>query len=105
MAKTNFKIVGIVGWGHLHAARAKFQIHILVGYDGDLTIHQGEQALLADDVLIPPVGGTDRHTGIPKHGLRPGGGYHDITARLTHNGILDVPQMAGFIPILYLCVG
>ena len=59
---------------------------------------------LAHDVLVAVVVGVDCHAGIAQHGLRPGGGHNDIAARLAHDGVLDVPEVAGLVLILHLGV-
>ena len=100
----HLEVVGVVGGGHFHAAGAELQIHVLVGHDGDLPVHQGQQALFADDILIPLVGGVDGHAGVAQHGLGPGGGHDDVPPRLAHNGVLDVPEMARLVLVLHLRV-
>ena len=100
----HLEVVGVVGGGHFHAAGAELQIHVLVGHDGDLPVHQGQQALFADDILIPLVGGVDGHAGVAQHGLGPGGGHDDVPPRLPRDGVLDVPQAAGLVLVLHLRV-
>ena len=71
VAQAHLKVVGVVGGGHLHAAGAEVHLHVLIGHDGDLPVHQGQDAGLAHQVLVPLVVGVDRHAGVAHHGLRP----------------------------------
>ena len=93
-----------MGGGHLYAAGTELHVHVLIGHDGHLTAHQGQDALFAHDVLIALVVGVDGHAGIAQHGLRTGGGHDDIAALLALDGIADVPEVAGLVLILHLGV-
>ena len=104
VAQAHLKVVGIVGGGHLHAAGAELHVHIGVGHDGDLLVHQGQDALLAHNVPVTAVLGVDRHAGVAQHGLRPGGGHGHIAALLPGDGVADVPQVAGLLLVLHLRV-
>ena len=104
VAQAHLKVVGVVGRGHLHAAGAEFHIHVLVGHDGHFPAHQGQNAGLAHDVLIPLVVGVDGHAGVAQHGLRPGSGHDHIAALLPLDGVADVPQVAGLVLVFHLCV-
>ncbi len=105
LAQAHLKVVGVVGGGHLHAARPEAHVHVLVGHDGHLPAHQGEDAGFAHDIRIPPVLGVDRHAGVPQHGLRPGGGHDHIPVLLPLDGVADVPEVPRLVLILHLHVG
>ena len=105
VAQAHLKVVGVVGGGHLHAAGAEVHFHVLVGHDGDFTVHEGQDAGLAHDVLVPLVVGVHGHAGVAQHGFGTGGGHDDVTAGLPGDGVLDVPQLAGLVHIFHLCVG
>ena len=104
VAQAHLKVVGVVGGGHLHAAGAEVHLHILVGHDGDLPVHQGQDAGLAHQVLVALVVGVHGHAGVAQHGLRAGGG-HDQIAGAVGQGVAHVPQVAGLVLILHLGVG
>ena len=55
-------------------------------------------------MLVPGVIGVYRHAGVAHHGLRPGGGHHQIAGPV-RQGIAHVPQVTGLVHILYLGVG
>ena len=63
------------------------------------------EALFAHQVLIALVGGVDGHAGVAQHGLGPGRGHHQITPRLAHDGIAQMPQIARLLLVLHLGVG
>ena len=102
--QTYLKVIGVVSRSHLYTAGAEFHVHILVSNNGNFPVHQRQQALLADDVLITFVIGVHGNAGVTQHGLGTGGGNDDIAAFLTHDGILQVPEIAGLILIFHLCV-
>ena len=47
VAQAHLEVVGVVCRGHLHRAGAEAQLHILVGHNGDLTVHNGQDTGLA----------------------------------------------------------
>ena len=103
VAQTHFKVVGVVGGGHLDAAGAEIHFGVIVGDHGDFLIHQGQNDHLAHDVLVALVVGVDAHAGVAQHGLGTGG-RHDHLAGAVGQRITDVPQMAGLVHILHLSV-
>ena len=102
--QAHLEVVGVVGGGHLHRAGAEAQLHVFVGHDGDLPVHDGQDACLAHQVLEPLVLRVHRHAGVAHHGLRPGGGHHQIPAAVGQ-GVADIPQVAGLVLVLHLRVG
>ena len=103
--ETHLEVVGVVGRGHLDAAGAEVHLHVLVGHNGDLPVHQRQDAGLPHQVLVALVGGVHGHAGIAHHGLGPGGGHHQIPAGAVGQRIAQMPQMAGLIGVLHLGVG
>ena len=101
--QTHLKVIGVVGGGHLHGTGAEADLAVFVAYDGDLTIHDGQDALLADEVLELLIVGVHGHAGVAHHGLGTGGGHHDVAGTVRQR-IADIPQMAGLVHILHLGV-
>ena len=104
VAQAHLKVVGIVGRGHLHGAGAEANLAVIITHNGDLTVHDGQDAGLADEVLEVLVLRVYRHAGVAHHGLRPGGGHHDIAAAVGQR-VADMPQVAGLVGILHLGIG
>ena len=103
VAQAHLEVVGVVGRGHLHGAGAEAQLHVLVGHNGDLPVHDGQDAGLAHQVLEPLVLRVHGYAGIAHHGLGPGGG-DDQVAGAVGQGIADIPQVAGLVHVLHLGV-
>ena len=104
MAQAHLKVVGIVGRGHLHGAGAEADLAVIITHNGDLTVHDGQDAGLADEVLEVLVLRVYRHAGVAHHSFRPGGGHHDIAAAVGQR-VADMPQVAGLVGILHLGIG
>ena len=102
--QAHLKVVGVVGRGHLHRAGAEADLAVFVAHDRNLTIHDGQDAGLADEVLELLVLGVHGHAGVAHHGLRAGGGHHDVAAAVVQ-GVTDIPQVAGLVGVLPLGVG
>ena len=90
--------------GHLHRAGAELHIHILVGHHGDLPVHQRQNDLFAHQIGVALVVGVHGHAGIAQHGFG-ASGRHDHALAAVRAGVADVPQMAGLLLVLHLCVG
>ncbi len=110
VALSHLKVVGVVGRGDLNDTGTEFHINILVGHDGDLSVHEGQEDLFAHQILIAVILGIHGHGGIAQHGLGTGGGKLQETgggdgAVVLDQGILDMPEVAGLILVLHLCVG
>ena len=103
VAQADLEVVGVMAGGHLHAAGAEFHVHVLVGHDGDLPSHEGEDAGLAHQMGVAFVRGIDGHAGVAQHGLRPRGG-HDHVLVAVLDGILQMPQLAGLLLVFHLGV-
>ena len=101
--QAHLEVVGVVGGGHLHRAGAEAQLYVIIGHDGDLPVHDGQDAGLAHQMLEPLILGVDGHAGIAHHGLGTGGGHHQI-AGAVGQGIADIPQVAGLVGVFHLGV-
>ena len=75
-------VVGVVAGGHLQTARAELNLHIAVLDDGDDTVHQRYNHLLAFEPLVLGVFGVDAHGGVAHDGLGACGGHYGIAAAL-----------------------
>ena len=104
MAQTHLEVVGVVGGSHLHRASTKADLAVFIAHNGNLAVHNGQDAGLADQMLELLVLRVHCHTGIAHHGFRTGGGYHDVAAAV-RQGVTDIPQVARLIGILHLGVG
>ena len=100
VAQAHLEVVGVMGGGHLHRAGAKPQLHIFVGHDGNLPVHDGQDAGLAHEVLEPLVLRVDRHAGIAHHGLRPGR-RHDEVPGPVGEGVADIPEISRLILVFH----
>jgi hypothetical protein len=98
------EVVGVVGRRDLERAGAELHVHILVGDDGDLAVHEGQDHGLADHVLVARVIGVHGHGRVAEHGLGPGGGDGDAALPF-RVGIRDPPQAALHGAVLHLVVG
>ena len=67
-----------MAWRDLDAARAEFHIDVLIAEDRDLTVHDWQDAGLADQMLIALVVRVDGHAGVAHKGFRTGGGDHQV---------------------------
>ena len=102
--EAHLEVIGVVGGGHLHRAGAKAQLHVIIRYNGDLAVHDGQDAGLAHQVLESLVLRVHGHAGVAHHGFGAGGGYHQIAAAVGQR-VANVPQVAWLIHILHLRVG
>ena len=103
VAQAHLEVVGVVGGGHLHGAGAEAQLHVVVRHDGDLPVHDGQDAGLAHQVLEPLVLRVHGHAGVAHHGLGAGGGHHQVSGAVGQ-GVADIPQVAGLVHVLHLGV-
>ena len=101
--QAHLEVIGVMGGGHLHGAGTEAYLAVIVAHDGNFAVHNGQDAGLADQVLELLVLRVHRHAGIAEHGLRAGGGDHDVTAAV-RQGVTDIPQIAGLIGVLHLGV-
>ena len=67
-------VVEVVGAGDLHATRAKFAVHEVIGNDGDLPIAQRQIDHFSYKVFVAFIFGMHSQGTIGHHGFRAGGG-------------------------------
>ena len=102
--QAHLEVVGVMGGGHLHGAGTEADLAVIVAHDGDLAVHNGQDAGLADQVLELLVLRVDRNARIAHHRLRTGGGDDDIAAAVGER-VADIPEVARLVDILDLRVG
>ena len=100
----HLKVIGIVGGGHLHCAGSKAQLHVIVCHNGDLPVHDGQDAGLSDQVPKPLVLWVHGNAGVSHHRLRTGGGHHQIAGAIRER-VANMPEMTRLVHILHLRVG
>ncbi len=110
MALSHLKVVGVMGGGNLHHARAELPVHVGVGDHGNHPVHQGQHHALSNQMAVSFILGMDGYGGIAQHGLRTGGGKGQEPGGagrsvLLHHRVLDMPQMSGLFLVYHLCVG
>ena len=89
----NLKVVGIMRRRNFHRAGSKLAVHHLVGNDGYLAVHQRQQRLLANQLLVSFVFRMHGHSRVAKHGFRPRSRHHEKFLA-THDRIFDMPEVA-----------
>ena len=87
--------------GHLDRARAEFHVHIVVRHDGDGPVHDGQDDILAHNILVPLVRRVDGHARVAEHGLRPRRRDREAAAAVLEV-IADVPQVRRLILVFHL---
>ena len=97
-------VVGIVGGGELHAARAELGIHEVVRDHGDLPVREGQLHLLPEEALEARIVRVHGDARVAQHGLGARGGDHEAPA-VVDVGIADVPELAVALLVLHLEVG
>ena len=107
VALANGEIVGVMGGGHLHAARAELGIHVGIGHDRNLPAHQRQRQALTHQLGIAGIGRVHGHARIPQQGFRAGGGHLEVGAAIRAGGaegIAEMPKVAVHLLHLHLQV-
>ena len=99
------EIVRIVRGRDFHRAGPELRVHLLVGDDGDLTIHQRQDDHLADQVLVAFVFGMHGHGRIAQHGLGAGRGHNHEPLGHALERIPEIPQVSLDFVVLDFDVG
>ena len=106
VALANREVVGVVGGGHLDAAGAKLDVHVVVGDDRDLAPHQGQCEGLAHQLGIAGVLGIHCHGRVTQQGFGAGGGDFEVGAAIggctATERIAEVPEVAVYLLHLHL---
>ena len=110
MSFSHLKVIRVMSGCDLYHAGAKFHIHIGIRHNGDLTVHQGQKHLPADEGGISFVLRINSHCGISQHGFRTCGGKFQefcCTRRpvFLQKRVFDMPEMAGLFFVYNLCIG
>ena len=103
MTLSYLEIVGVMCRGNLYYAGTKLLIYISVCDNRNLTTYQRQDHGLTYDIFIPLVIRVYCQGAVAKQGFRSGGSdlYELVTAL---NRIIDMPEMACLLLVLYLCV-
>ena len=104
MTLAHFIVVEVMGGGNFYAAGTKIRVHIIIGDDGDVALSQRQANGLADHVLVARVFRVHGHGGIAEHGLRAGGGDHQMAGAVGER-VAEVPHVALFFHVLHFQVG
>ena len=100
----DLEVVRVVAGRHLDAAGAEVHLDVVVRDDGYLAAHEGQDAGLADDVLIALVVRVDGHAGVAEHGLGTGRGDDEVAGAVGER-IAYMPEVARLFDVLDLGVG
>ncbi len=101
MALAHLEVVEVMRGRDLDGARALLRIGILVRDDRDAPADQGQDRVLAYEVVVARVVGVDGDGGVPEQGFGPGRGHGDEPARLALDGVADVPEVPAHLALLY----
>ena len=103
MTLSYLEIVGVMCRGNLYYAGTKLLIYISVCDNRNFTTYQRQDHGLTYDIFIPLVIRVYCQGAVAKQGFRSGGSdlYELVTAL---NRIIDMPEMACLLLVLYLCV-
>ena len=104
VALADHEVVEVVGRGDLDGARAFLGVRIFVGDDRDRAVHDRQAHGAADQRLVALVRRMHGNGGVAQHGLRPGGGDHDLAGAVLQR-IGEVPVEAIDLAGLDLQVG
>ena len=106
MSLAHGKVVGVMGGGDLHKAGAKAGVHMPIGEDGNLTAHDGQHHSGAHELGGLRVVLRHGNAGVAQHGLRTGGGHHDVILAVYRlfEGVAQVPEVALLGLVLSLVV-
>ena len=111
MPAADLEIVEVMGRRDLHRARALFGIGIFVGDDRNLSPHQRQDHVLADQMRVALVVRMHRDRAVAEHRLRPRGGDDDEgrgivgTEGLAFQRIAQIPEAALDLDLLHLEIG
>ena len=95
----DLEVVRVVAGRHLDAAGAEVHLDVVVGDDGYLTAHEGQNAGLADDVGVALVIRVDGDAGITEHGLGTRRGDDELAGAVGER-VAHMPEVARLIHVL-----
>ena len=91
MSLADVVIGDIMARGHLDRPGPKLAINGLIGHDRHDAMNHRQRHRLADQVLVTPVVGVDRDSGVADHGLRTGGRDRDDAAAFDR--VLEIVEL------------
>ena len=100
----DLEVGGSVARRDLECAGAELRVDGCVADDGDGFVEDGEEHLLAVEVLVAGIVGVHGHAGVAHHRFGAGGGDGDAIAAID-GGVVDIIQAAIDVPVLHLQVG
>ena len=104
VTNAHFIVVGVVRRRNFYSAGTKLGINIAVGDNGDNSIRSRQTQGFAHQIAITRILGVNCYSGIAGQRLRTGGGNHQVASLLLNYRIVNIPQMARVILMLYLDV-
>ena len=105
MTLADHEVVEVVRGGDLHRPRSLLGVGMLVGDDRNRTIDQGQDHVLADEVLVAFVARVHRHRHVTEHGLGTRGRHHEVPLGLALDRVAQMPELAVLVLGLDLLVG
>lgn len=105
VAQPDLEVVGVVRGRDFDCAGAEFGVDVLVGDDQQLPVHERVRQAAADQVPVALVVGMHRDGGVAQHRLDPGGGHHDVRARVVERAVAERHQLALDLLVVDLDVG
>ena len=100
MALTHFKVIRVVSRRNFDGTRTEFNIYIVIGNNFHFSVYERNENLLADILLHSFIFGIYGNGRIAHNRFGTSSSNHNVVV-FTDNGILDVPQMACFILVVY----
>ena len=100
-------VVRVVRRRGLHATGAELPVHVPVGEDGDLAVHERQLHGLAHEVREPLVFGIHGDARVTEHRLGTRRGHHEVLQAVHRLGerVAQVPEMPLLVHVLGLVVG
>ena len=104
MAKTDFKVVGVVGGRDFHDAGSEIHFDIIVGDDRDFTVHKRQDKRFAHNVFVAFIVRVDGDRRIAQKGFGTRGRKFQIAASVFER-IAQVPEVPRLFFIFHFRVG
>ena len=110
MTLSDLKVVRVMCRSNFNYTGTKFHINIGIGNNRKLTVYNRKKKLLANEILITVIIRVYGNCGITQHGFRTCGCELDklrcaYASIVLNQRILNVPEMACLLLILYLGIG
>ena len=105
VASSHLEIVGVMCRCDLYASGSELFVYIGIRDHRNLTVCQRKLQHLSDKILIALIFRINRNGGIPQKGFRTGRGDLNISAFLSNDWIIDMPEMSRLFLVLYLGIG